>query len=189
MTKETRHLLKVISLLLQFPDEELLLSLKELSEAVEEISDPKRREKCRKFLHYLSKTSPIRLQEVYTATFDLSPPTCLNLSYHRWGDHKERGNALARFQEIYNRDGYEALPGELPDYLPLVLEFLAVGGKAHHFSLFGEYAEQVETICSRLQENGSPYADLLEIAAGVFEGLRGGVVKSYSQIDSYGLNS
>jgi nitrate reductase delta subunit len=114
-------------------------------------------------LSYLAETSLIQLQETYTATFDLNPATCLNLTYHKWGDARERGSALVDFHHLYHNGGYEAASRELPDYLPMILEFLSVNQQQNSFSLFEDYCEQVEDIRSRLLETGSPYAGLFGI--------------------------
>jgi nitrate reductase delta subunit len=92
----------------------------------------------------------------------------LNLTYHRWGDGKERGSALARLLHLYAKAGYEIADGELPDYLPLVLEFLSVGPPESAHEIMAEYHPQVSILASRLAESSSPYAALLEGAAHRF---------------------
>jgi nitrate reductase delta subunit len=166
--EDKRRLLKLISFLLTYPGEELKDYLEVLGEMVKEIPHPGERDNCRLFLKYLEDAPLISLQEEYTATFDLDPAVCLNLTYHRWGDNEERGRALAGFRQIYYSAGYESSTGELPDYLPLVLEFLSLDQQQDCFSCLGEYHKQVETISARLRENGSPYAGILEIVANAF---------------------
>ena len=191
MTNEKGYLLKLLSILLQYPDDEFVLSLEELKETVAQIPQVEQRERCVNFLDYLSDNPPIHLQEEYTSTFDLNPSTCLNLTYHKWGDSKERGNALVDFHRLYHLAGYESSTGELPDYLPLVLEYLSLKGNGDHSSnvdrivpalaglirqkqgtsatsLLGQYCDEVETISSRLQEAGSVYAGLLAIVTDLF---------------------
>ncbi len=168
MTSEKRYLLKVLSILLQYPDDELVLSLEELKETIELIPQVEQRERCEHFLDYLGNKPLIRLQEVYTSTFDLNPPTCLNLTYHKWGDSRERGNALVDFHRLYHQAGYERSTGDLPDYLPLVLEYLSLNRNGDNYSLLGQYCEEVETVRSRLEESGNVYADLLAIVADLF---------------------
>ena len=90
MTNEKGYLLKLLSMLLQYPDDEFILSLEELKEAVAQIPQVEQRQRCVNFLDYLGDNPLIRLQEEYTSTFDLNPETCLNLTYHRWGDARER---------------------------------------------------------------------------------------------------
>ena len=168
MNDEKHYLLKLLSILLQYPDDEFILSLEELKEAVAQIPQVEQRERCVTFLDYLGNNSLIRLQEEYTSTFDLNPSTCLNLTYHKWGDARERGNALVDFHRLYHLTGYEMSTGELPDYLPLVLEYLSLNRNGEHSSLLGQYCEEMETISSRLQEAGSVYAGLLAISADLF---------------------
>ena len=168
MTNEKSYLLKVLSILLQYPDDEFVLSLEELKEAAAQIPQVEQRERCVNFIDYLGDTPLIRLQEEYTSTFDLNPSTCLNLTYHKWGDSRERGNALVDFRRLYHQAGYESSTGDLPDYLPLVLEYLSLNRNGDNYSLFGQYCEEVETVRSRLEESGNVYADLLAIVADFF---------------------
>jgi nitrate reductase delta subunit len=191
MNEEKRYLLKLLSILLQYPDGEFVLSLEELKEVVEEIPHMEHRERCEHFLDYLGNNPLIRLQEEYTSTFDLNPATCLNLTYHKWGDSRERGNALVDFHHLYHQAGYESSTGELPDYLPLVLEYLSLKRNGDNSSnvgqivsasaglirqkegtsstsFLGQYCGEVETVRSRLEEAGSSYAGLLAIVADLF---------------------
>lgn len=172
MRNEKRSLLKLLSILLQYPDEELILSLEALKEAVEQIPQPEQRQSCAIFLDYLGNNPLIRLQEVYTSTFDLNPETCLNLTYHRWGDTRERGSALVDFHQLYHAAGYVCGTRELPDYLPLVLEFLSINGQGELLSFLGHYSDQVEVIGFRLQEIGSPHGGLFEIVVDIFRELK-----------------
>ena len=165
---EKRYLPKVLSLLLQYPDDEFILSLEELKEAVERIPQMEQRQRCVNFLNCLGNKPLIRLQQEYSATFDLNPSTCLNLTYHKWGDSRERGNALVGFHRLYHQAGYESSTGELPDYLPLVLEYLFLHRNGEHSSLLGQYCEEVQTVSSRLEEAGSVYAGLLAIVTDFF---------------------
>lgn len=168
MNEEKRSILKVLSVMLHYPDDEFILSLDDLKEAVEEIPQVEQREKCMIFLSYLSSNPLIRLQEEYTATFDLNPTTSLNLTYHKWGDARERGNALAELNYLYRKAGYESCNDDLPDYLPLVLEFLSINRLTNNFSSIGQYCDQVKAVGSRLRERDSPYSGILAIVLDIF---------------------
>ncbi len=109
MNEEKRFLMRVLSVLLQYPDDEIIVSLEELKEAVEKIPRAEQRERCVNFLKYLGNNPLIRLQEAYTATFDFNPSTSLNLTYHKWGDVRERGKALVGFHQLYETAGYEGI--------------------------------------------------------------------------------
>jgi nitrate reductase molybdenum cofactor assembly chaperone NarJ/NarW len=163
MTEDDRKVCKVLSVLLDYPSDELLDGVKGIRAI--EIADWKGIQVVRKFVDYLVDTPLIRLQETYTATFDLNPATTLNLTYHRWGDGRERGSALVRLSTLYAQAGYEIGDGELPDYLPLVLEFLSVGPPEAAGEIMAEYRLHVGAIASRLAEAGSPYADIVQHAA------------------------
>jgi len=172
MNDEKRYLLKVLSILLQYPDDEFIESFGELKQAVEEIPQVEQRERCLNFLNYLGSNPLIRLQEEYTATFDLNPATSLNLTYHKWGDARERGNALAELNYLYRKAGYESGNDDLPDYLPLVLEFLSINKLTNSFSFLGQYCDQVKAVGSRLREKDSPYSGILTIVLDIFGELK-----------------
>ena len=172
MNDDKRCLLKVLSILLQYPDDEFIQSIWEFQEAVEEIPLVEQRQKCMNFLNYLGNTPLMRLQEEYTATFDLNPATCLNLTYHKWGDGRERGNALAELNHLYHKGGYESCNDDLPDYLPLVLEFLSINRLANSFSFLGQYCDQIKAVGSRLSKDGSYYAGILAMVLDIFRELK-----------------
>jgi nitrate reductase molybdenum cofactor assembly chaperone NarJ/NarW len=160
-------LLKIIALLLQYPDRELLDDLHELDEAIGSISDATAQQECRGFVAHLRAT-PIRLlQEGYTATFDFSSETCMNLSYHKVGDGKRRGPALVEFQQAYRSMGYEPAAGELPDYLPMVLEFLSICAQDTRSLIMKEYSGEIENLSGKLQAQGSPYRGVFRVLSGL----------------------
>ncbi|UCE84262.1 MAG: nitrate reductase molybdenum cofactor assembly chaperone [Deltaproteobacteria bacterium] len=171
MKEEKRNLLKVLSILLQYPDDEFVVSLEELKNAVEEIPQMEQRERCVNFLDYLGTNPLIRLQEEYTVTFDFNPATSLNLTYHKFGDTRERGKALVGFHQLYKTAGYECTSGELPDYLPLLLEFLSINRQECDFSFLGQYGDQLKAIGVHLQESGSPYASIMANVLDIFREL------------------
>ena len=172
MNDDKRCLLKVLSILLQYPDDEFIQSFAELKEAVEEIPQVEQRQKCMIFLNYLSNTPLIRLQQEYTATFDLNPATSLNLTYHKWGDGRERGNALLGFHQLYATGGYDITSCELPDYLPMLLEFLSINHQECDFSFLGQYWVELKAIGALLEESGSPYGGLFEIVLDICRELK-----------------
>ena len=168
MREGERTLLKLVSLLLQYPEAGWLDSLVSLEGAVSEIADPGAKTRCGDFLKHLKNTPLLRLQESYSATFDLNPSTSLDLGYHRWGDGKERGGALARLVSLYSQAGYELIDGVLPDHLPLLLEFLSLCPEEMSLEIINEYGGQVAILASRLVEDRSPYAGLLRIVSDSF---------------------
>ncbi len=105
------------------------------------------------------------LQAHYTATFDMKRKCCLYLSYYAAGDTRRRGMALVRFIEAYRAAGYEISAEELPDYLPMVLEFSAVSGSPIARELLSAHRDGIEVLRQALESVGSPYAHVLEAIA------------------------
>lgn len=168
MAQEKNLVLKIASRLLQYPDEQLQGSLDELSEMLKRL--PKRpRRFFADFLLAFKDRSLISRQEEYSRTFDFNTATCLNLTYHQFGDHKMRGPALAELNALYRRAGYGTAPGELPDYLPLVLDFMSICSTEEYGWLMTKYRPQMETLAIRLQENKNPYAGLLTAVLDVLD--------------------
>lgn len=166
---------RLLSLLLLYPDEKFLSKTDEIREISDRFFGKEPGEKLEAFLEYLESHRLLELQEIYSATFDLTPVTCLNLTYHRWGDGKERGSALARFREVYADSGFIQETGELPDYLPMVLEFLSFCSGQWHADIKKEYGESVKTIRERLKKQDNPYAGLFEIVTDLFKKCEPGI--------------
>jgi len=168
MRPEDRRLFKIVSVLLRFPDQDLIDSLPSVRAALEDCSPGAPGRRCLVFTDYLETHSLMQLQEEFSRIFDFSPETCLNMTYHRYGEGRERGSALAGFVGLYRDSGYEILGSELPDYLPLILEFLSVCDEDAGLKIIREWADQVKNLAHHLEENGSSYAVLLETLWEVF---------------------
>jgi len=121
---------------------------------------------------YLKTQATLCVKELYTTVFDMNPSTTLNITYHLWGDSAKRADSLARLRQVYLEAGYECTTGELPDYLPLMLEFLALCPQAQGTDLIRECLQALEGLVRRLQETALPYAALLQplTAKGVSNG-------------------
>jgi nitrate reductase delta subunit len=117
---------QILSVLLDYPDNRLLNDLISIVTAARQIAEPEFKHAVLNFLTYLTAHDLLRLQENYTAAFDLGPATTLNLTYHAFGDNEKRAAALAKLQHLYDQTGWERTSGDLPDYLPLLLEFLSI---------------------------------------------------------------
>lgn len=165
MNQEKALVIKMVSHLLQYPDELLQQSGATLSQLVEELPPSRARKILTEFLNYMRQRPLIPWQEEYSQHFDLNPATCLNLTYHRFGDGKARGAALADLRRLYLQAGYLPMTTELPDYLPLVLEFLSICPQESYSWLVQEYQPQIENLAQQLDQAGTPYADLLSVVA------------------------
>ena len=156
-----RAAMKVASLLLQYPDERLRDMIGGMWDQVEDAASSDFKNGCRELMDFLKDGPLVRIQETYTRTFDLSSDTSLHLTYHKWGEGKERGESLLRLKQAYREAGYEVLSGELADFLPLVLEFFSIAPEGLFQALWREYGLQVEKIAGALEGKGSPYGRLV----------------------------
>ena len=166
MADDRRKLLKLISICLSYPDDELLGSLDEIERCLIDLGRPAIGA-FHAFILYLRGQSKLSVQERYTSTFDLNPGTSLNFTYHLIGDGEERGRILADLQGTYCRAGYEPAASELPDFLPLVLEFLSEAPEGPRPPVLSRLGVAVATVAKRLEEAGSIYAGILHLASGL----------------------
>lgn len=157
--------LKLISYLLQYPDEEFLTQLSSLKAVLAAWPDAAVRRGLEPFIQYLAGSEPLQLQEAYTAAFDLTPATSMNLTYHLGGDDEKRGRMLAQLQQIYRQEGYESGDGDLPDYLPLLLEFYSQQPHWIDYGLSRKILATLKPLAARLAEDRNPYAAVFEIVA------------------------
>ena len=162
LMNETNKYIKVVSLLMQYPDEAYFSSLPEIKSLVGKMPRGPRRASIEKFIARLDGEEAIHLQEQYTALFDMSPSTTLNVTYHLWGDGEKRAHLLTRLQQEYAGAGLEKNSLELPDFLPLILEFLASVPKAAQSRVIKTSLRGVETLVERLRPLASHYSGLLE---------------------------
>lgn len=154
---------KLISLLLQYPDRRFFERLGRLGAALDSLPAGRLKSGARQFLAHLQAQPAVRSRECYTAAFDIRPATTLNMTYHRWGDGEKRAAALARLQQIYLDAGYELDTDDLPDFLPLMLEFMAVCPEVCSNGFFLECLTGLTGLADRLRESAPAYARLLQL--------------------------
>ncbi len=170
---EARSVFKVFSLLLDYPGERLIEAREELGWIINGFSHSIVKTKCAHFLAHLDADPLLELQEEYTRLFDFNPATCLNLTFHECGESKARGFALANFSRLYKDAGYELASRELPDYLPLVLEFLSVCSGETRSKILTQYDSHISGLASRLLEQDSVYTGLVEALSTLIRELTG----------------
>jgi len=151
---------RIVALLLDYPSEQTITMTDQLSAAAtqlpDEVSQP-----VLTFMSHFCDADPLQLAAQYVETFDMRRRASLHLTYYAYGDTRKRGMALLRFKHAYRQAGVEVGDEELPDYLPLLLEFAATVDHAHGQRLLGENVPVLELLRLSLQDNGSVYANLL----------------------------
>ena len=150
---------KLASVLLQYPTRALFDGLDELDAAAR--SAPRAaRGHLAAFLAWLRATPPHEVAQHYVETFDLRRRSALYLTYYRHGDTRRRGMALLAFKTAYRAAGLEPDGAELPDYLPVVLDFAAVAPAGEE--LLRRHRADLELLRRALREVGTPYARLVD---------------------------
>ncbi|MEO6822694.1 MAG: nitrate reductase molybdenum cofactor assembly chaperone [Candidatus Nanopelagicales bacterium] len=168
MSARTTHL--VAAWCLDFPTEALLSRLPELQAGTATVSR-RQREAMAPLLEHLATTPLEALQLTYVDVFDMSKKFALYLSYWTDGDTRRRGEILAGFKARYRASGWLVdTHGELPDYLPMVLEYAAVADPVDGPALLQEYRPSLELLKFALQAAGTPYAGLIEAVCDTLPG-------------------
>jgi nitrate reductase delta subunit len=120
------------------------------------------------FLKDIEACDALEVQERYTALFDMSPSTTLNMTYHLWGDGEKRARLLTLLQQEYACADLEKSTSELPDYLPLILEYMATVPQAKRSDVIKKSLEGIDTLFERLKPVSPSYARLLAPLADMF---------------------
>lgn len=102
------------------------------------------------------------MQEQYVETFDQRRRCALGLTYYTHGDTRDRGQALLAFKEVLRSSGFETAREELPDHLPLVLEFCALDTSGNAEALLRSNREGIEVIRTALRSSDSPWQHVLD---------------------------
>lgn len=159
---------KLLSVLLGYPDRRLADAQEEIAAAVAALPRSPERAAVQRFVAYLAANTQAELERRYVETFDLRRRSGMYLTYYVHGDTRKRGMALLRLKRLYAAAGLELASGELPDYLPLVLEFAALAPDGAGETLLREHRPALELLRRSLRDADSPYADLLDaICAGL----------------------
>ena len=162
--------LKALSLVLSYPTRELAEAMPEIEGVL--MSDTRltalARRELRPLLDSLGDDDLYDLQERYVALFDRSRTLSLNLFEHVHGESRDRGGAMVSLLETYREGGFESATTELPDHLPVLLEFLATRPTREARETLADAAHIFEALRERLARRESPYgavfASLFQIA-------------------------
>ncbi len=163
MTTERVHPLKAVSVLIQYPQAESVEAINRLDPGT---VGPLRRgaaETLDRFLDWHRGRTLHQLQEEYVETFDFNRRCSLHLTYHINGDSRQRGLSLLKIKTAYRDAGFEFGDDELPDYLPVMLEFAAMAPEPIGRELLERHRPAIELIRGGLQTQDSPWAGLFDL--------------------------
>ena len=156
------------SVLLSYPDGDFSSDLAAVQEALERLSGIPARAKLPRVVEWLAPMPLVEAAKTYVDVFDLSRGICLYLTYYRHGDTRERGMALTALVEAFRDAGFGVVPGELPDYLPALLELAAASTAGA--TVLGEHRMALDALHGVLVKKDSPYADAVAAVRSVLPG-------------------
>jgi len=173
-------ILKVISRLLSYPEAELIANAGEISAAISTAKEipPSLREQILEQFHALCEMDLMDAQEHYCRLFDHGRSLSLLIFEHVYGESRDRGQAMVDLMSIYEQNGFAMNVRELPDYLPLFLEYLSRRPEDEAREWLADVSHILGMLSARLQERNSKFHvlfDALLVISGAevdFEELR-----------------
>jgi nitrate reductase delta subunit len=175
MTRDPSLLLRALSALLAYPDAELRAALPEIAGAIRDARaiDAALREQLVALVDEIAASDPLEAEGRYVDLFDRGRRTSLNLFEHVHGDGRQRGPAMLELKQRYLDAGMQPVGDELPDHLPLLLEYLSCRDVAEIRDTIGEIAHILRQLGNTLLHRRSRYAAVMAalLALGGEKGL------------------
>lgn len=167
-----RATLKILSALITYPTADLVAAVPEMRNALDDegLLPEHQLSSLERLLDELETRDLFDLQERYVLLFDRSRALSLHLFEHVHGESRERGQALVDLAELYAKHGLEVGERELPDFLPLFLEFLSEIPEAEALEHLASPLHVLEAIRQRLKKRKSVYSSVIsaiEALAGI----------------------
>src|SRR5665647_2615006 len=160
---DTSISLRVLARLLSYPDSTLRHDLADMRSALhaDRALHQARKEELYALMRQLTAGTPLDNESEFVELFDHGRSTSLHLFEHVHGDSRERGPAMIDLAQTYEKAGLFLAPGEMPDYLPVVLEFVSTQPPKEARAFLGEMAHIFNAIFNALQQRQSAYASVL----------------------------
>ncbi len=154
---------KALGILLWYPSEEWLQGAEELCDLIaqEELAH-RDISALRAFMSQLKAQDLFDAQEDYVETFDRVRSLSLHLFEHVHGESRDRGQAMVDLAERYKEQGFVLAKNELPDYLPVFLEYLSLLSPEEALEELSEIGQILSVLGKRLAERGSPYSAVFD---------------------------
>ncbi|MDH3233590.1 MAG: nitrate reductase molybdenum cofactor assembly chaperone [Alphaproteobacteria bacterium] len=163
---------KALSALLSYPSEEIKAAASEFSEAIaaEALVSDEQRRALDALLDGMAHRDLYDLQEQYVALFDRTRALSLHLFEHVHGESRDRGQAMVDLLRLYEDAGLVIEASELPDYLPLFLEFLSTQPLTEARDLLNQPLHIIAALGQRLRQRESAYAAVMDTLVAVASG-------------------
>ncbi|KAB2914001.1 MAG: nitrate reductase molybdenum cofactor assembly chaperone, partial [Hyphomicrobiaceae bacterium] len=175
-----RKTLKVLSALLSYPTSGLQAAVPEMRAALDAEGrlPRKHRDRLDRIMEEIAGGDLYDLQERYVLLFDRTRSLSLHLFEHVHGESRDRGQAMVDLRSLYERHGLTMTSNELPDHLPLFLEFLSEIPEAEAKELLDETSHVLEAIRQRLKKRKVPYSSIFSCALALAVDIEQGAGRS-----------
>jgi len=162
---------RVLSALLSYPELPLQEAGSELRAVIagERALPARVRQDLAGLVHQIAGGDLLEVQAHYVDLFDRTRALSLHLFEHVHGESRDRGQAMVSLLERYDQAGLEMSATELPDYLPLFLEFLSLQAPDAARAMLAEPVHILAALGERLKERGSAYAAVFEALVALSE--------------------
>ena len=162
------QILKLIGCLLDYPDQTVVEHRADIDALVRAADiDPKLRDDLLRFIDQRASQDLMQWQSEYDGLFERGRSLALWLFEHVHGESRDRGQAMVDLVDQYRQAGLEISQHELPDYLPLFLEFLSTQGRDNAVSWLLDMEHILALLQCRLEKRGSDYALLFELLLSI----------------------
>lgn len=162
------QILKLIGCLLDYPDQTVVEHRADIDALVRAADiDPKLRDDLLRFIDQRASQDLMQWQSEYDGLFERGRSLALWLFEHVHGESRDRGQAMVDLVDQYRQAGLEISQHELPDYLPLFLEFLSTQGRDNAVSWLLDMEHILALLQCRLEKRGSDYAVLFQLLLSI----------------------
>ncbi|MEX2517618.1 MAG: nitrate reductase molybdenum cofactor assembly chaperone [Gammaproteobacteria bacterium] len=177
--------LKAIGLLLHYPEVEVIEHTDELAAVLDATPGftPDTRQKIIAFMRQRHSRDLLNIQGEYVALFDRGRSLSLHLFEHVHGESRDRGQAMVDLLETYRQQGLDISANELPDYLPIFLEFCSILPESEASNWLQEIEHLLQLLHSRLETRENPYSILFKALLEI-GGLDGADAAMYYRIEN-----
>ncbi|MCM3567763.1 nitrate reductase molybdenum cofactor assembly chaperone [Neobacillus mesonae] len=177
---------QICSYLLSYPDQEFWETLPEVEDELKGLTNPVKEELQQFFTKSLDLTYE-ELVSSYISTFDFGKKTNLYITYMTNGEQRERGMDLLFLKNYYKLHGFDVTDKELPDYLPVMLEFASQVNRDTMKPIFERYLANIFEVTNHLDPENNLYAHIMKSIILALE--EAGIKKSVRRSDEICLNN
>jgi nitrate reductase molybdenum cofactor assembly chaperone NarJ/NarW len=161
--------LRAFSALLSYPTQELRDALPEIAACIRTspLIAPNGREPLLRFVDTLTDGDLLDLEARYVELFDRGRAMSLNLFEHLHGESRDRGQAMVDLKRHYEQAGFDLASRELPDFLPVVLEYLSCRDLSEARDMLGDCGHILRRIGEALLARESGYASVFQVLLAI----------------------